>query len=61
MSLWWDQQLEAFSDPDKRYHIILQTLLPHLQKLLQLALKSTTLPHAEKQELLQLRKGLQLR
>lgn len=60
-SLWRDKQLEEHPTAEKRYQIILQTLLPHLQTLLQLALKSPRLSADEKEELLQMRRLLQIR
>lgn len=58
MSLWWDGHLEEFNDPEKKYQIILQTLSPFLQRLLQEALKSPNFTVSEKQNLLNMRKNL---
>ena len=33
LTLWRDQQLETLNEKEKKYQVILQTLLPYLQKI----------------------------
>ena len=56
--MWRDAQLEEHQTTEKRYQIILQAILPILQKWLQLALKHSALSAEQKRQLLELRKKL---
>ena len=58
LSLWWDQQLETLDDDETRYQHIIQTLLPFIQKELQIALKNPKISPEEKTRLLTLRKKI---
>jgi len=58
LGMWRDAQLEEHQTTEKRYQIILQAILPILQKWLQLALKHSALSAEQKRQLLELRKKL---
>ena len=58
LTLRRDQQLEPLEDSEVRYQHIIQTLLPIIQKELQIALKSPKISAEEKSQLLIMRKKL---
>lgn len=58
LTLRWDKQLDEIATPEKKHQVIIQTVLPYIQNVLQLALKSPNLSNDEKKELLQIRKSL---
>ena len=58
LTLWRDQQLETLNEKEKKYQVILQTLLPYLQKILQFTLKNPKTPNEIKAQLLEARKNL---
>lgn len=58
LTLWRDNQLESFESPEKKYQLILQSILPFLQKSLQFALKNTQVAPEIKAQLLKLRKQI---
>ena len=58
LTLRRDQQLESLEDSEVRYQHIIQTLLPIIQKELQIALKSPKISAEEKSQLLIMRKKL---
>ena len=58
LSLWRDQQLEELEGNEVRYQHIIQTVLPLIQKELQLALKNPKISAEEKSQLLSMRKKL---
>ena len=58
LSLWRDQQLEELEGNEVRYQHIIQTVLPLIQKELQLTLKNPKISAEEKSQLLSMRKKL---
>ena len=58
LTLRRDQQLESLEDSEVRYQHIIQTLLPIIQKELQITLKSPKISAEEKSQLLIMRKKL---
>ena len=58
LTLRRDNQLEALTTPEKKYQMILQIILPTLQKMLQFILKNPKIPANLKAELLAERKNL---
>ena len=58
LTLRRDQQLESLEDSEVRYQHIIQTLLPIIQKELQITLKSPKISAEEKSQLLIIRKKL---
>ena len=58
LTLRRDNQLEPLTTPEKKYQMILQIILPTLQKMLQFILKNPKIPANLKAELLAERKNL---
>lgn len=58
LTLWRDQQLEPINETERKYQIILQTLLPYFQKNLQFTLKNPKIPSSLKAQILEARKKL---
>ena len=58
LTLRRDQQLESLEDSEVRYQHIIQTLLPIIQKELQITLKNPKISAEEKSQLLFMRKKL---
>ncbi len=58
LTLWRDQQLEILNGNEIRYQHIIQTLLPIIQRELQIALKNPKISAEEKSQLLVMRRKL---
>ena len=56
LTLWRDQQLEPLNEQEKKYQVILQTLLPYLQKILPFMLKNPNISSDLKAAILEARK-----